>query len=224
MRKIIAERTTTTKNTVPHYYLTIESQVDKLINLRKQINDKSNIKISINDILIKSLALAQKNNPKTNVSWINDKIIRYNSVDVSVAVALPEGLITPIIKNADRKGLFEIAKEIKFLSKKAKEGKLIPEEYTGGTISISNLGMFGIDQFSAIINPPQSSILAVGSINKVPKYFGEEIKPISILKSTLSVDHRVIDGAVAANFLKDFNDIIENPFNLWLESSDLEIL
>ena len=225
IRKIIAERTTETKNTVPHFYLTIESKVDKMLKLRKQINEtNSDIKVSINDILVKALALAQKNNPETNVSWLDGKIIQYTSVDVSIAVALKKGIITPIVKNADNKGLLEISKEINTLSKKAKEGKLTPAEYTGGTISISNLGMFGISEFTAIINPPQSSILAVGSIQKNPKIEDQEIKIMNTLKTTLSADHRVLDGVVAAKLLNDFNDIIENPFDLWLQSKDMQVI
>ena len=225
IRKIIAERTTQTKNTVPHFYLTIESKVDKLLKLRKIINEQNlNNKISINDILVKALAIAQHKNPETNVSWFDGKIIKYSSIDVSIAVALKDGLITPIIKDANLKGLLEISKEIKILAKKAKEGKLTPEQYTGGTISISNLGMYGINEFAAIINPPQSSILAVGSIQKLPKMEDKEIKIVNILKSTLSADHRVLDGAVAAKLLKDFHDIIENPFDLWLQSKDMELI
>lgn len=225
IRKIIAERTAKTINTVPHFYLTIESEVDKLLILRKKINGQHlDNKISINDILVKALALAQKKNPKTNVSWFKDKIYQYSSVDVSIAVALKEGLIMPIIKNADTKGLLEISKEIKILIKRAREGKLLPEEYTGGTISISNLGMFGITEFGAIINPPQSSILAVGTIKKLPRVIQDKILPVNILYSTLSADHRVLDGAVAAQLLKDFNDIIENPFEVWLQSEDMEII
>jgi len=224
IRKIIADRTTLAKQTIPHFYLTIESNVDKLLEMRKKINYDSETKISINDILVKALALAQKINPKTNVSWIDGKIIKYKSVDISIAVALDEGLITPIIKNANKKGLLEISKEIKNLAEKSKKGKLLPEEFNGGTISISNLGMFGISEFSAIINPPQSSILAVGSIKRVPCVLNEEIKIANILKSTLSADHRVLDGAVAGKLLKDFHDIIEDPFNLWLLSNDMEII
>jgi len=195
------------------------------LKLRKIINEQDlNNKISINDILVKALAIAQHNNQETNVSWFDGKIIKYSSVDVSIAVALTDGLITPIIKDANLKGLLEISKEIKILAKKAKEGKLTPEEYTGGTISISNLGMYGINEFAAIINPPQSSILAVGSIQKLPRIEDKEIKIVNILKSTLSADHRVLDGAVAAKLLKDFHDIIENPFDLWLQSKDMELI
>ena len=224
IRKIIADRTTKAKQTVPHFYLTIESKVDKLLQLRKKINENFGTKISINDMLVKALALAQMENPLTNVSWVEGQVIKYSSVDVSIAVALKEGLITPIVKNADKKGLIEISKEIKELVNKAKTGKLQPDEYTGGTISISNLGMFGIMEFSAIINPPQSSILAVGTIKKIPGVIEEEIRPISVLKSTLSADHRVLDGAVAGKLLKDFHEIIEDPFDLWLKSSDMEII
>ena len=156
--------------------------------------------------------------------WLNGRIIKYSSIDVSIAVALEDGLITPIVKNADSKGLLEISNEIKNLILKAKQGKLTPDEYNGGTISISNLGMFGINEFAAIINPPQTCILAVGAIQKIPKVENEELKVVNIIKSTLSADHRVLDGVIAAKLLKDFNDIIENPFQIWLQSEDLEII
>ena len=224
IRKIIADRTTLTKQTVPHYYLTIESNVDKLIKMRKKINESSKNKISINDILVKALATAQFQNPITNASWINNRIVNYSSVDVSIAVALEDGLITPIIKNADKKGIIEISIEINNLMDKSKKGKLLPQDYEGGTISISNLGMFGITEFAAIINPPQSCILAVGAITKKPTVIDNEILPVNILKSTLSADHRILDGAVAGKLLKDFNNIIEDPFQLWLKSNDMEII
>ena len=192
--------------------------------MRNKINKESNFNVSINDILVKALALAQQMNPKTNASWVNGRIIKYKYVDVSIAVALDEGLITPIVKRADEKGLFEISNEIKELVRKAKKSKLSPEEYNGGTITISNLGMFGISEFSAIISPPQSSILAVGAIQAVPGVVDGNIKVINRLKSTLSADHRILDGAIAGKLLKDFHNIIENPFNLWLNSNDLEII
>ncbi len=224
IRKVIAKRTTETKQNVPHFYLSIESNADKLIEMRKKINENLNEKISINDILVKALAQAQYLNPATNVSWSDGKITKYETIDVSIAVALKEGLITPIVKDADKKGLIEISLEIKELVKKANKGSLLPEEYNGGTISISNLGMFGITEFSAIINPPQSSILAVGTIRKVPSVENDAVVITNKLKSTLSADHRVLDGAVAAKLLKDFNDIIEDPFNLWLMSNDMKII
>ena len=193
--------------------------------MRKKINENNqNNKISINDILVKALAMAQYKNPNTNVSWSNGEYYKYSSVDVSIAVALEEGLITPIIKKANEKGLLEISKEIKILVKKSREGKLSPEEYSGGTISISNLGMFGIKEFNAIINSPQSSILAVGAIQKLPRIIDGKIIHAKILNSTLSADHRVLDGAVAAKLLKDFNDIIEDPFEVWLQSEDMKII
>ena len=224
IRSIIAKRTSTTKQQVPHFYLTIESKVDKLIALRNKINENENFKISFNDILIKALALAMQKNSQTNVSWIDERIYQYSSIDVSVAVALEDGLITPIVKDADKKGLKEISLEINDLVKKAHENKLLPEEYTGGSISISNLGMYGITEFAAIINPPQSSILAVGTIKETPIVEKGIVIVGHTLKSTLSVDHRALDGAVAGKLLKDFNDIIENPFEIWMDSNDLEII
>ena len=224
IRTIIAKRTTETKQTIPHYYLTIESNVDKLILLRNKINNENNFKISFNDIFVKALALALKKNPNTNVSWINNKIYKYSTVDVSIAVALKEGLITPIVKDADKKSLSEISLEIKELVIKAKENKLQPEEYIGGSISISNLGMYGVSEFSAIINPPQSSILAIGKIKKTPIVNDKNIEIGNLLKSTLSADHRVLDGAVAGKLVKDFNDIIQNPIEIWIESNDLNII
>ena len=225
IRKIIAKRTTQTKNTIPHFYLSVTSKVDKLLKLRQKINESNNkTKVSINDLLVKALAIAQSKNPKSNVYWHNEKIIQYFTVDVSIAVALEDGLVTPIIKNTDKKGIFEISQEIKNLVDKAKLGKLTKEEYHGGTISLSNLGMFGIDEFSAIINPPSSCILAVGSIKNTFELINNKIEEINILKSTLSADHRSLDGAIAAKLLKDFNDIIENPLELWLQSNDMEII
>ena len=224
IRNIIAKRTSTTKQQVPHFYLTIESNVDKLIALRNKINENNNFKISFNDILVKALALAMYKNSQTNVSWIDGKIYQYSSIDVSVAVALEDGLITPIVKDADKKGLKEISLEINDLVKKAHENKLLPEEYTGGSISISNLGMYGITEFAAIINPPQSSILAIGTIKETPIVEKEIVIVGHTLKSTLSADHRVLDGTVAGKLLKDFNDIIENPFEIWIDSNDLEII
>ena len=224
IRNIIAKKTADTKRNVPHFYLSINSNVDKLINLRKKINESIDFKISFNDLIVKAIALAMQKNNNTNVSWINGKIYQYSSIDISIAVALREGLITPIIKDADKKGIIEISKEIKNLVEKANLNKLLPEEYTGGSISVTNLGMYGISDFSAIINPPQSSILAVGTIEEVPIVREKKVVVGHTLKSTLSVDHRALDGAVAAKLLYDFNNIIENPFEIWLNSNDLEII
>ena len=224
MRKVIAKRTLEAKQQIPHFYLTVESNVDKLINLRKKINENNSIKVSFNDLIVKAISLAMKKNPNTNVYWQNDKIYKLNDIDVSVAVAIDEGLITPIIKNADSKGLNIISNEIRELAKLAKTNSLIPEQYTGGSITVSNLGMFGISEFAAIISPPQASILAVGKIIKKPIVLEDEVVIGSTLKSTLSADHRVLDGAVAGKLLKDFNDIIEDPFEIWMKSNDMEVI
>jgi len=224
IRKVIAERTTESFKNIPHFYLKIESNIDRLMNLRKIINSsEKNVKISLNDLLIKALALAQKKNPNTLVSWIDGEIIHYKNVDVSFAVALKEGLITPIIKSADEKGILEISEESKKLIIKAKNKELLTEEYTGGTISISNLGMYGISEFGAIINSPQSCILAVGEAkDQVIIKNGEFIKA-TVLKSTLSADHRVLDGSIAANLLKTFHNIIEDPIEIWINSNDMRL-
>ncbi len=224
IRKIIAERTTQTKNEVPHFYLTIETRMDRLINLRKKINLNSNVKISFNDLIVKACAMAIAKNPETNISWVNGKIHQYKNIDIAIAVALKEGLITPIVKNADKKGLAEISSEVKSLIKKANQNKLLPEEYSGGSTTISNLGMFGITEFQAIINPPQSSIIAVGSIIEKPVIYAGIIEVGHTMKSTISADHRSLDGAVAAKLLKDFGDILEDPFQIWLNSLDMEVI
>ena len=224
IRKIIAERTTQTKNEVPHFYLTIETRMDRLINLRKKINLNSNVKISFNDLIVKACAMAIVKNPETNISWVNGKIHQYKNIDIAIAVALKEGLITPIVKNADKKGLAEISSEVKSLVKKANQNKLLPEEYSGGSTTISNLGMFGITEFQAIINPPQSSIIAVGSIIEKPVVNAGSIEVGHTMKSTISADHRSLDGAVAAKLLKDFGDILEDPFQIWLNSLDMEVI
>ena len=224
IRKIIAERTTKTKNEVPHFYLTIESRMDRLINLRKKINSVSKNKISFNDLIVKACALAMKKNPESNLSWINNKIHKYNNIDIAIAVALKEGLITPIVRNADKKGLSEISSEIKSLVSKANQNKLLPDDYNGGSITISNLGMFGITEFKAIINPPQSSIIAIGSIIEKPVVNNGKVEVGYTMKSTISADHRSLDGAVAAKLLKEFNDILEDPFQIWLNSLDMEVI
>jgi len=224
MRKAIAKRTLEAKQQIPHFYLTVESNVDKLIELRKKIKENNSTKISFNDLIVKAIGLAMQKNPNTNLYWQNDKIYKLNDIDVSVAVAIDEGLITPIIKNVNSKGLKLISDEIRELAKLAKTNSLTPDQYTGGSITVSNLGMFGISEFAAIINPPQTSILAVGKIIKKPIIVNEEIKVGNTLKSTLSADHRVLDGAVAGKLLKDFNDIIEDPFEIWMKSNDMEVI
>ena len=224
MRKVIAKRTLEAKQQIPHFYLTIESNVGKLIELRKKINENNSVKVSFNDLIVKALAMAMKKNPNTNVYWQDNQIFKLNDIDVSVAVAIDEGLITPIVKKVNSKGLNEISMEIKELAKLAKTNSLKPEQYTGGSITVSNLGMFGISEFAAIISPPQASILAVGKIIQKPVVVNESIEIGHTLKSTLSADHRVLDGAVAGKLLKDFNDIIEDPFQIWMQSNDMEII
>ena len=224
MRKVIAKRTLEAKQQIPHFYLTIESDVGKLIELRKKINENNSIKISFNDLIVKALGMAMKKNPNTNVYWQDNQIYKLNDIDVSVAVAIDEGLITPIVKKVNSKGLNEISSEIKELAKLAKTNSLKPEQYNGGSITVSNLGMFGISEFAAIISPPQASILAVGKIIKKPIVVNDSIEIGHTLKSTLSADHRVLDGAVAGKLLKDFNDIIEDPFQIWMKSNDMEII
>ena len=224
MRKVIAKRTLEAKQQIPHFYLTIESDVRKLIELRKKINENNSIKISFNDLIVKALGMAMQKNPNTNVYWQDNQIYKLNDIDVSVAVAIDEGLITPIVKKVNSKGLNEISSEIKELAKLAKTNSLKPEQYNGGSITVSNLGMFGISEFAAIISPPQASILAVGKIIKKPIVVNDSIEIGHTLKSTLSADHRVLDGAVAGKLLKDFNDIIEDPFQIWMKSNDMEII
>ena len=213
MRKTIAERLVKSKNDAPHFYLSLDCNVDELLKVRKAINSKSNdeYKISVNDMIIKASSAALLKVPKANASWENENTKYFNNTDISVAVAIEGGLITPIVKNVQSKGLLEISMDMKDLANKAKDGKLQPEEYLGGSFSISNLGMYGIKEFSAVINPPQGCILAVGSGEKRPIVINNEISIATIMTVTLSCDHRVVDGAVGAEFLSEFKNLIENP-------------
>ena len=213
MRKTIAERLVKSKNEAPHFYLSLDCNIDELLKVRKAINSKSNdeYKISVNDMIIKASSAALLKVPKANASWDNENTKYFNNTDISVAVAIDGGLITPIVKNVQSKGLLEISIDMKDLANKAKEGKLQPQEYLGGSFSISNLGMYGIKEFSAVINPPQGCILAVGSGEKRPIVINNEISIATIMTVTLSCDHRVVDGAVGAEFLSEFKNFIENP-------------
>ena len=213
MRKTIAERLVKSKNEAPHFYLSLDCNIDELLKIRKTINSKSNdeYKISVNDMIIKASSAALIKVPKANASWENENTKYYHNTDISVAVAIEGGLITPIVKNVQSKGFLEISMDMKNLAKKAKDGKLQPEEYIGGSFSISNLGMFGIREFSAVINPPQGCILAVGTGEKRPVVINNEISIATIMTVTLSCDHRVVDGAVGAEFLSEFKNLIENP-------------
>jgi pyruvate dehydrogenase E2 component (dihydrolipoamide acetyltransferase) len=216
MRKIIAERLSISKKEIPHFYLSIDCNVDNLIKSREEINKTLNkeLKISVNDFIIKAVATALFNVPEANCTWGNDEMIFFGSVDVSVAIAVEGGLFTPVIKNANYLNLRNISVQMKDYVIKANAGKLLPEDYEGGNFSISNLGMYGIDRFSAIINPPQSGILAVGSISKKPIVIDNEVKICNIMTCQLSGDHRAIDGAVGARLLKEFKGLIENPVKM----------
>ncbi len=220
MRQVIAQRLTESKQNVPHFYLTVDCQVDKLISLKNEINSADeNSKVTINDLVIKAVAFSMKKFPDINSSWIDNKILKYSNVDISIAVALKDGLITPIVKNADKKGILSISKEVKDLVSRARSGKLKPEEFQGGGFTISNLGMFGIKAFSAIINPPQSCIMAVGASKKQPIVMNEKIEIAEIMTVTLSVDHRAVDGALGAKFLNAFKHYIENPLVMFIETA-----
>jgi pyruvate dehydrogenase E2 component (dihydrolipoamide acetyltransferase) len=216
MRKVIAKRLTQSKQTVPHFYLSIECNIDKLLDIRAQMNDAAGdaYKLSVNDFIIKASAAALKLVPEANATWTDEAILQYCNVDISVAVAIDGGLITPIVKNADQKSLSVISNEMKSLASRAKAGKLAPEEFQGGGFSISNLGMFGIKKFSAIINTPQSAILAIGASNQRPVVINNQIVIANMMDVTLSSDHRVVDGAVGAAFLKEFKRFIENPVTM----------
>ena len=219
IRKVIARRLLESKQNVPHFYLSCELKIDKLQELRAALNEvapqdeKGNpsYKISVNDLIIKAAAMALKKVPEANSAWSEEAILLYNNIDISMAVAIDGGLITPIIKNADQKTIQAISKESKELAKKARDGKLQPEEFQGGSFSISNLGMFGIDNFAAIVNPPQSCILAVARAVEKPVVEHGQIKIAHMMNVTLSSDHRSVDGAVGAEFLKALRRYIEHP-------------
>lgn len=210
MRKTIAERLVKSVTEAPHFFLSVDCDISEINKIRENVN-KGDTNISINDFIIKASALALKKFPKANCSWNNDFIRFYNSYDISVAVAVEDGLITPIVKNAISKGIEEISIEVKLLASKAKKGELSPEEYSGGNFTVSNLGMFGIKNFNAIINPPQSMILAVGKAEPRAVVRNNEITISNLMTVTLSCDHRAVDGALGAQWLNKFKDFIENP-------------
>lgn len=222
IRKVIAKRLLESKQTVPHFYLSCEFKIDKLLEVRAAINEAADhdasgnpaYKVSVNDMIIKAVAMALHKVPEANSSWTDDAVLIYNNVDISVAVAIDGGLITPIVKNADQKTIPAISVEVKQLVKKAREGKLQPEEFQGGSFSISNLGMFGIDNFAAIVNPPQSCILAVARAVEKPIVEHGQIKVANMMNVTLSSDHRSVDGAVGAEFLKALRRYIEHPISM----------
>ena len=218
IQKVTAKRLLESKTTVPHFYLTVDCVLDSLMAARKEINEKASgeYKLSVNDFIIKASAMALKAFPAANVSWQESSVHQYLTSDISIAVATPNGLITPIIKNAEAKGLRDISDEMKELAGRAREGKLKPEEFQGGGFSISNLGMFGVKDFAAIVNPPQSCILAVGAGEQMPKVVNGEVKIQTVMSVTLSTDHRTVDGAVGAQWLQYFKQYIENPVTMLL--------
>ncbi len=217
VRKVIARRLSEAKQTIPHFYLSVDCALDTLLKIRGELNGRSDTyKLSVNDFIVRAVALALRKVPAANVSWGDEAIKRYTDVDVSVAVATPNGLITPIIRHADRKGLAAISGEMKALAAKAREGKLKPEEFQGGGFTISNLGMYGVREFSAIINPPQACILAVGAGEARPVVKGGALAIATMMTCTLSVDHRAVDGAVGAEFLAAFKGLVEDPLAMLL--------
>ena len=222
IRKVIARRLSESKQTVPHFYVTMDFEIDALLKLRADLNAKSPkdgpaaFKLSVNDLVIKAVAATLRRFPAVNATWTDEAILQFDDVDISVAVSTPTGLITPIVKQADRKGLSTISNEMKDLAARAKSGKLKPEEFQGGGFSISNMGMYGVREFSAIINPPQAGILAVAAGEQRPVVKGGALAIATVMTCTLSVDHRVIDGALAAEFMQALKGAIEDPLSLML--------
>jgi pyruvate dehydrogenase E2 component (dihydrolipoyllysine-residue acetyltransferase) len=217
MRKTIARRLTEAKQTIPHIYLTVDVQLDALLKLRAELNkslESRGIKLSVNDLLIKALAVALIEVPECNVSISGDQLLVYSRADISVAVSIPGGLITPIVAGAEAKSLSTIAKEIHDLAGRAKEGKLAPHEYQGGTASLSNMGMYGIKQFEAVINPPQGMIMAIGAGEKRPYVIDDSLQIATIMSATGSFDHRAIDGADGARLMQAFKRLVEAPLGM----------
>ena len=216
MRKTIARRLAESKFTAPHFYVTVEIDMDQAVALREQILKAENVKISYNDLVLKACAKALTRFPMVNASWLGDKIKAHGEVSIGVAVSIPDGLITPVVRNADRRSILEISREVKDLATRARDKKLKPDEYVGSTFTVSNLGMFDVCEFTAIINPPESAILAVGAVQRVPVVSGDEIRPGHRMKVTLSSDHRVVDGALAAQFLAEVRRLLESPIALFV--------
>ena len=222
MRKVIARRLVESKREAPHFYLTVDCEIDELLKVRKDLNGRSPesganaYRISVNDFVIRAVALALVKVPEANAQWTETAVRRYDSVDVSVAVAIDGGLITPVVRSADRKGLAAISREMKDLAARAREGKLMPEEYQGGTVSVSNLGMFGIREFAAVINPPQGCILAVGAGEQRPVVKDGALAIATVMTCTLSIDHRCVDGVVGAQLMAEFKKLVEDPITMLL--------
>ncbi len=222
VRKVIARRLAEAKQTVPHFYASIDVELDALLKLRGELNAKSApdgpgaFKLSVNDLVIKAAAVTLRRLPAVNVSFTEEGTVMYDDVDISVAVSIPDGLITPIIRKADQKGLAAISNEMKELAARARAGKLKPEEYQGGGFSVSNMGMYGVSTFAAIINPPQAAILAVAAGQPRAVVKGGQLAVATVMTCTLSVDHRIVDGALAAEWLAEFKRVVEDPLSLML--------
>ena len=214
MRRTIARRLTESKSTIPHFYLSVDCRMDRLMSLRSEINTAMPRKISVNDFIVRAVAVALREVPQANVGWTENAMRQYTQADIAVAVSTDFGLITPIVRAADRKSLSIISQEIADLAARARASQLRPDEYQGGSFSVSNLGMFGVSEFSAIINPPQAAILAVGMTQQVPVVEDGAVKIASVMRCTLSVDHRAIDGALAAQWLAAFKRLLENPLSM----------
>ncbi|MFT6500945.1 MAG: pyruvate dehydrogenase E2 component (dihydrolipoamide acetyltransferase) [Crocinitomicaceae bacterium] len=214
MRKTIAKRLAESKFTAPHFYLTIAMDMDNAISARKQINSLEGVKVSFNDMVIKAVALSLREHPNVNSAWLGEVIRRNEHVHIGVAVAVDDGLLVPVVRFADGKDMQQIGSEVRELAKKAKSKKLQPQEWEGNTFTISNLGMFGIEAFTAIVNPPDSCILAVGGISEVPVVKDGQVVPGNVMKVTLSCDHRVVDGATGSMFLNTFKNYMENPVSM----------
>jgi len=214
LRKVIAKRMLESKLNIPHFYLTVDADMEKLVALRNELNSSGERKISFNDLLIKAIAISLKKHPECNVSYLDEKLRYYEDINICLAVAIEGGLLTPVIRNCDSKTLFEISDESKQLVEKARNKRLRPRDSMGGTFTLTNLGMFGIEEFMAIINPPQALILAVGAIRDVPVVEDGKVGVGKRMKMTLSCDHRAVDGAMAAAFLADLKSIVENPEEL----------
>ncbi len=217
MRNTIATRLVESKRNIPHFYLRRDIEIDALLALREKLNNRATangVKLSVNDFIIKASALALQIAPGCNAIWAHDRILQFKASDVAVAVAVEGGLFTPVLRDAEVKSLSALSTEMKELATKARARKLSPHEYSGGAFAISNLGMFGIDNFDAVINPPQSSILAVGAGVKRPVARGDDLAIATVMSVTLSVDHRVIDGALGAQFLDAFKTCMEDPLSM----------
>ncbi|MBB4642093.1 pyruvate dehydrogenase complex dihydrolipoamide acetyltransferase [Rhizorhapis suberifaciens] len=217
MRKVIARRLTESKQTVPHIYLTVDIQLDRLLKLRNELNAGlagRQVKLSVNDLLIKALATSLMQVPECNVQFAGDQMLKFARADISVAVSIPGGLITPVVTSADTKGVAAISNEMKDLANRAKEGKLAPKEYQGGTASLSNMGMFGIKQFEAVINPPQAMIMAIGAGEKRPYIIDDALQIATVMSATGSFDHRAIDGADGARLMQAFKELVEKPLGM----------